>query len=516
MDKKDKLEEFIIDQIKSIEINEEDRMWKDYEKKIGLPKSHFPSILWPALLLGVMVASYWIFNNYLITSSQNKVQHIKTQSALNESLLIEKERNENFQNSTLDLSIKDKSIIYEESNSENPNENNNTLDEFIPSENKKISKAIAQTMKKVGLTKVVDKSPSIEKVEKTEKFDRIDMVEPIRQINERKIRAKVDTINRFKKVEDIKAGNSDSVMNAINVAKKENRIEAVDEPEKLNVLSDEVSIVKKEEIQSTLRNSLIKDKASTNETYTEFIENNNKELTNKSTIEQIKRIEFKKLSVAENHLLPISNTNLECYTKAHKFNPWFVEYQLLRSFNGIRQQSFGLGKSIYKKSNLGLDIIAGLQYDTGYSLSMDSAIIIRAISITSYIKYTDLNYLIDGFIAGLYTYDYQNIQFAAGAKISYGIFNEYHISEYNGIVGREHFSHSASSRSNRGLQEINNWRAINKLRFNAILRSGYSWKHFLVGLTASKQINSLIKNNLAASNKSNTPVQLGFHFRFDF
>jgi len=517
MDKKDKFEQFIKDQINSIEVNEEDRMWEEYQKKFGFPKSKFPYIFWLFFLTGTILTGYWAINNVFHIPSQYSKQNIKTGQDFINDLLI-KEKVSTLSKNEVDVLIEDEVQLHQynapAANQINNNHNSNRLESF---EKAKEGDEVNTVKVIKGFNEVDVLSKVKAKVNNEETQSIIDADIYVTQTNNfssKKINSSENEEEVIKDFNEKKDKEVDKREKAVDKASIVKVVNAVDVANKSNVLR------KNENAQFGLLNELTTDNSPAKLIDLEARKSTSitKEAIREPGIEEIKKIEPKKPSVLEQAFPYVLLPGFHLVTENKISKPWFIEYQFSRSFNGIQQQSSGIGKTVYKKSNKGLDIIAGLQYDFGYSVSMDSAIITRKISIFKHWKDTDLNYLVDAFITSLYTYEYQRVHFAAGVKINYGIFNQYIVDEGIAMIEHsEYFNRSGyGSSSNWGLKENNNWRAINKLRFNAIVRVNYQRKRFAVGLTASKQINSLIKNNLAASNKSNIPVQLGWHVRFNF
>lgn len=523
MDKNDKLEQFIKDQINSIEVNEGDRMWKEYQKKFNFPKNQFPYILSTFFLVGTILAGYWATNNIFYKHSQDLLQKTKIEQASTNGLLIKEKEYKQPKSENVILVEDDEKLP--KTATPNVAETNNNLNSIKLNsfENRKEVEAVNkdELIKDFNETVVLGDEKTKVKNEQSQSIilrhsndnqinnfssNELDSSENVKEDNE---------VSLFKYLE--KDDEIDLDKDFDKVKKDIDKTEVVKDVNVIEVSNSNNGFGKNEETQLSILNKNVENSPQTKKTFWGSSENIdfNKETNINSQLENITKIEPKKLLYLENSFSEISLPGLQACTKNKILKPWFVEYQFSRSFNGIQQQSIGLGKSVYKKANHGLDIITGLQYDFGYILSMDSVKIIRAISITEYRTNKDLNYLWDAFVTGLYTYEYQNFQLAAGTKINYGIFNQHYVDEIYKIKHNNELG-SGTGRSLIGMKENNYWQPINRFRFNIVLRSSYQWKRFLLGFTASKQLNDLIKNDLAVSNKTNNPIQVGLYLRYNF
>lgn len=428
MDKRDKLEKYIKEQVETIQFKEEDRMWADFLAKNAVQKKKIGFLPWIILGCAIGVGAYWALQKYNSIQTDTEVTQQQIIDNTNDAIT---QSNKNLSKETIinDITTKQPTEIIIEKGAnediENPLTNTPTI---LPK-----SQSTKSNIKPSNA-----KSNNINNISKTQKIN---------------IEKPTPNYAKSKQEDDLMV--KKTILNTQHL-----------------------------KLQKDTKIQLIADLKTLNIDHIDYLYSTNIEIP-KITVDQAKS----------------------------KWHSWFVEYRTARSTLGNNEHSLGLGYQYLVSENAGFDIRSGLSFTNGYIFSTDTLTIIRNISIVEIRKKTDLNYLTDAYLSGAYTYKYKNIHLAIGGRLRYGIYNKYDIQQSQKIKHNNFFNFSNGNSTEYSL--ANDWQLLQRWRVETFGEITYAFPNFQLGITVSKQLNALEKNNIDATDFLNVPVRFGLQLKYN-
>ena len=177
--------------------------------------------------------------------------------------------------------------------------------------------------------------------------------------------------------------------------------------------------------------------------------------------------------------------------------------------NGIRQHAVGFGKYYSLNENLDLKVQGGGSLDVGYSLSQDSLFVFNGMSIVEIRRDKDLKNLWNAYLDfGLYQVK-NKWRFGTGLRSSYALVNQFYLTEHTRTTHLGTFN-TLNGTTNYEKVERSSWAGMNRVNFEAYLNINYHVNsNYSMGIFAIKRLNKVIDKDMAKRAYSNTPVRVG-------
>lgn len=177
--------------------------------------------------------------------------------------------------------------------------------------------------------------------------------------------------------------------------------------------------------------------------------------------------------------------------------------------NGIRQHAVGFGKHFSLSENLVIKVQGGGSLDVGCSLSQDSLFVFNGVSIVEIRRDKDLKNLWNAYLDfGLYQVK-NKWRFGTGLRSSYALVNQFYLTEHTRTTHLGTFN-ALNGTTNYEKVERGSWAGINRMNFEAYLNINYHLNsNYSMGIFAIKRLNKVIDKDMAKQAYSNTPVRVG-------
>ncbi|MEM9917972.1 MAG: hypothetical protein AAF990_07740 [Bacteroidota bacterium] len=232
-----------------------------------------------------------------------------------------------------------------------------------------------------------------------------------------------------------------------------------------------------------------------------------------TTLSAFPTIAFKSLSDLPVALPPHQSIESSKAYNPLRTNSWFAEFQSLASFNRVYRQSVAIGYGGRLNRQSGFELMAGIQFIDGQSLSLDSTFISRGISLREIHRNNDLDYLVDLYLSSSYTYQVGRFQMALGGQLNFGFNNQFHAQSSELVWHNGRFERYTGLFSHVEKERNVHWDSFNRIRLGANFRIGYQLGRWQLGASLFKQLNRLQKEDVGTRIKSNNDIQIGFYLR---
>ena len=183
--------------------------------------------------------------------------------------------------------------------------------------------------------------------------------------------------------------------------------------------------------------------------------------------------------------------------------------------NNYQMYSAGVNHSRMISQRFDLNLSFGLQTELGNIVSQDSLIKEIGPAIVETRKNKDLNDLTSIYVAAVPLFRIGQFGIGIGPKVSCGVSNRFKIEEIKSSVNSPDFNVVLPLSSGSTHTTTQDWSSLNRLRLGGDLILQYqSQSRFGMQLHLSKNLNKLIKDDLAVTDRSNSPIVLGLQLNY--
>lgn len=184
------------------------------------------------------------------------------------------------------------------------------------------------------------------------------------------------------------------------------------------------------------------------------------------------------------------------------------------SETGLRVGTAGINYSHILGDRFNLLLAVGGQYEVGNIVSQDSIITTIGPSIIETQKDKDLNDLVSIYLSAIPMLEVGQFGIGIGPRLSYGVYNRYRIVESVTGYNSPDFNSYIFPSPDESF-DSQDWSSLNRLRIGGDLVLKYQPASRLgLELHLTKNFNSLIKDNLANRDRSNSPLMLGLQLNY--
>ena len=464
MKKQDKFEEYLRKEMGSMEYDGEDRMWEDFKGQLpaATPLEQFISWSIPVAIIGLVgLGVYWYSGSQVTEptlTGKNETSHVSMS-----------ERSEN--------TLEETTTILTENN----NENNRSLDQ---KENEKQEDGDIVKNKNVANSQLEVNDNAKEKYS-----------------GQRKIvngSSQLSGDSQKKRASDLGTANFG----------QERNIERTETTQSLH----QSSLPTQSEIQTTTLQSK-KSQSVQNAGDGSLLRKSDSELNSQNELSLLAFLEAKEsVLILDNSSELIGLKPGELNKK--RLNIWSG---FLGAGTGVQEyQLYTVGvnylRPISKRFNLNLSL--GLQSELGNIVSQDSIVKEIGVAIIETRTDKDLNDLLSIYLSAVPLFQVGQFGIGIGPRLSYGVYNRYRIVKTEAsanLSGLNSFGFPFPQES----FITQDWESLNRLRVGGDLVLRYqSSSRFGMELHLSKNFNKLINDNLAITNRSNSPLTIGLQLNY--